>query len=175
MSLFTTWISDWLGTRKDADIDSASLAGEKLARLRRDQAISYSPQLIGRLCGDHQQLLGLYQAVLDMLGQQRYEQIPAALDSFKSKFDAHVLNENLRFYCYVEQKLGGPDLATMKDFRSDMNSIARGVVNFVRKYQAAGVSTANSRVFEEELRLIGALLLQRIQAEEQDLYPLYAP
>jgi len=174
MSLFTTWISDWFAPRKAA-IDDAPLGGEQLARLRREHAISYSPQLIGRLCGDHQQLLGLYQAVLDMLAQQRYEQIPAALGSFKSKFDAHILNENLRFYCYVEQKLGGQDLATMKDFRGDMNGIARGVVNFVRKYQAAGVSTANSRVFEEELRLIGSLLVQRIQAEEQDLYPLYAP
>jgi len=174
MSAFMTWISDWFAPRKAA-IDDAPLGGEQLARLRREHAIGYSPQLIGRLCGDHQQLLGLYQAMLDLLAQQRYEQIPAALGAFKSKFDAHVLHENLRFYCYLEQKLGGQELATMKDFRSNMNRIARGVINFVRKYQAAGVAAANRRVFEEELRLIGTLLLQRIQAEEQDLYPLYAP
>ncbi|HSW14235.1 MAG TPA: hemerythrin domain-containing protein [Solimonas sp.] len=174
MNMFLTWISDWFGPRK-AEAEASHLHGDQLARLRREHSISYSPQLIGRLCADHQQLLGMYQSVLDMLTHKRYSQIAPALGAFKSKFDAHILNENLRFYCYVEQKLQGPDLGTMKEFRSDMNGIARAVVNFVRKYQSAGVSAGNCRGFEEELRQIGAALVQRIQAEEQDLYTLYAP
>lgn len=176
MNLLMNWISDWFGPRKPA-ADEHSLAHGHLAALRREQSINYSPQLIGRLCGDHAALLAMYQSVVDMLQQQRYAQIPAALGSFKSKFDVHILNENLRFYCYLEQKLRAQpaELTTVKEFRREMNVIARGVVNFVRQYQTTGVSAANQQGFADDLRQIGALLVQRIQREEEDLYTLYAP
>ena len=176
MNALMNWLSGWFGARAVAAQDSPLSQG-KLATQRNQQSIHYSPQLIGRLCGDHATLLAVYQSVVDMLAQHQYAQIPATLGTFKTKFDVHLLNENLRFYCYLEQSLKTQpaELAMIRDFRREMNGIARGVVGFVRKYQAAGVSAANRQGFDAELRAVGALLVERIEREEQDLYTLYAP
>lgn len=174
MSFSWNRIADWIGLGEPAETeDLVSAAG--LAEARGESEIRYSPQLISRLHGDHASLIELYQAVVARLAARRFEELPAALGQFKSKFDVHVLNENLRFYCYLEQKLHDrpSDLALIKEFRREMNGIARGVVNFIRKYQAAGVSAENQQTFATELQHVGALLVQRIQREESDLYPLY--
>jgi hypothetical protein len=56
-----------------------------------------------------------------------------------------------------------------------MNSIARAVVNFVKKYRSEGVSGQTVADFLVELRQVGALLLKRIEREEKELYALYRP
>ena len=110
-----------------------------------------------------------------MAVEGRYANIAAALSAFKAKFDLHILEENLHFYCYIEEKLSAraESQALIKTFRSEMNAIARGVVNFIKKYRMAGVRLSNGKEFLTELRQFGALLVQRIGREENDLYTLY--
>ena len=107
----------------------------------------------------------------------RYTALPAALAGFKSRFDLHILNENLHFYCFVEERSTSrpEDQDMIRGFRSEMNAIARAVVNFVKKYRSEGVSAESAPEFLVELRQIGALLLNRIEREEKDLYTLYRP
>lgn len=154
--------------------------GFQKARAKSDQEHSrfnFSWQLINDLRGDHAELLEQYAGIEKLAVEGRYASIPPVLSAFKANFDIHILNENLHFYCYVEQKLSGtPDkLDVIKAFRTEMNGIARGVVNFVKKYNMAGVRPSNGGEFLVELRQVGKLLVQRIQREEQDLYPLYTP
>jgi hypothetical protein len=150
--------------------------GPSLKDIEDDSRIRYSPELIPQLKDDHAGLLRLHGQIEALAMGGRFAEIAPALRTFKSKFDLHTLTENVKFYCYLEENLGRKPgaLRTIREFRREMNTIARGVVNFVRKYQESGVTAANGAGFLTELRAIGALLVQRVQREEHDLYPLYA-
>jgi len=137
---------------------------------------NYSPSLIPGLKGDHGELLKLYTEIERMGVEGRYGPIPAALGTFKAKFDVHLLNENLNFYCYIEERAkNAEDQELIKSFRSEMNAIARGVVNFVKRYRMSGVRAVNAQDFLTELHEVGALLVRRIEREEKELYALYRP
>lgn len=162
----SAWMRHWFSGA--AAGSSTDTAGER---------IRFSAQLIPGLSRDHQDLLALYDEIERMAVDNRCASITAALVGFKSRFDLHVLSENLHFYGYLEQRLDRQAelLATVKRLRAEMNDIARSVTKFVRKYDEAGVRPATVKAFLEELRVVGALLRQRIEREEQDLYPLYRP
>lgn len=162
----------WLTGRTEIAPSVASLKG-----IKEQSRINYSATLVPELKGDHVELLQMYTGVAELLKQARYHEIAASLVAFKAKLDMHLLHENLRFYCYLEEQLiGSPDdVATVRDFRVEMNAIARGVVNFVRQYQTSGVTFANHKTFETDFQKVGALLVSRIEREEQHLYILYRP
>lgn len=174
MSLSWTRIADWIGLGTPA-VDADPITADRLVAARGRQTIGYSPQLISRLHGDHGSLIELFQGLEGLVQTQRLAELPAALASFKSKFDVHVLNENLRFYCYLEQRLEQrpADLALIRQFRREMDAIAREVVDFARRYQDSGVDAGTQQAFANDLRQMGRRLAQRIQREEADLYPLY--
>jgi Hemerythrin HHE cation binding domain len=149
-----------------------------MPKASRDHSrFNFSPGLLPGLKGDHSELIKLHAELVRLAGEARYTAIPAALAAFKSKFDLHILNENLNFYGYVEQKTTGrPDDQDMvRGFRTEMNVIARAVVNVVKKYRSAGVHASTAPDFLVELRQIGALLIKRIEREERELYGLYRP
>jgi hypothetical protein len=144
---------------------------------RDHSRFNFSPGLVASLKGDHAELIKLHADLARLAAEAHYTALPAALAAFKSKFDLHVLNENLHFYCYVEEKTTArPDDQDMiRGFRSEMNAIARAVVNFVKKYRSEGVNAQTAPDFLVEVRQVGALLLKRIEREEKELYVLYRP
>ena len=166
-----SWAQDLLGFGGGDDSAAAAPAALDQARF------GYSPELIGSLTGDHADLLRRYRELEQLAHRGQHATIPMALAGFKNKFDLHVLNENLQFYCHLEQRLArrAGDLARLKGFRLEMNAIARSVVNFVKKYRVEGVRPDNVQAFLIELRGVGLQLVQRLEREEKDLYPLYAP
>jgi hypothetical protein len=169
-----SWAQSWFVSGRSKD-DSGTVPSAKAVQDK--SRFHYSPDLIASLKGDHAELLRLYGEIEKMAIAGRFATIPGALAAFKSKFDVHILNENLHFYCYVEQRLGRrpDDLQLMRDFRTDMNTIARDVVNFVKAYRTYGVRPSTGDEFLAELRAVGALLVQRVEREEKDLYALYQP
>ena len=157
-------VREWFGFGED----------ERPKSVQEYSRLNYSPDLVRGLKGDHAELLKLYAELERMAIEGRYAAIPATLGHFKSKLDMHLLNENLHFYCYVEERAGGEqDRELIRGFRAEMNTIARAVLHFVKTYRQAGVHPANGQTFTAELRQVGAQLLQRIEREEQDLYALY--
>ena len=160
------WVRNWFG------LDD----GTSLKQAQDEFRINHSPTLIGELKGDHAELLNLYGQIEAMATGGELPKLYHALKVFKSKFDLHVLTENVKFYCYIEQRLARrPDaLRVVKEFRREMNHIGRGVVTFVKKWRESGVNADNNAAFLAELRQVGALLVQRVEREERDLYTLYA-
>lgn len=160
----SAWTRHWFG-------DAA------LAEAASRQRIRYSAQLVPGLRHDHGELLALYHEIERLADAGRCATITAALAGFKSRFDMHVLNENLHFYCYLEERLGrqAGALAQLKEARAEMNAIGRAVVQFVHKYDRSGVRPSNVAQFLEDLRAVGRQLRQRIEREEKELYPLYEP
>lgn len=144
---------------------------------RDHSRFNFSPGLIASLKGDHGELLKQHGELTRLAAEGRYTALPAALAAFKSRFDLHVLNENLHFYGFVEEKSQGrtDDQDMIRGFRSEMNAIARAVVNFVKKYRSEGVDARTVAEFLVELRQVGALMLKRIEREEKELYVLYRP
>ncbi|HET7930507.1 MAG TPA: hemerythrin domain-containing protein [Rhodanobacteraceae bacterium] len=137
--------------------------------------VSYDPNLIQSMLNDHAQLGQIFSRVGDAQKAGTYSEIRPLLIQFKSRLEAHVLTENVRFYTYLEQSLAGDpsNAAVMHDFRREMNAIARGVVDFVKKYQACGFAPEQRREFADDYAAVGKLLEQRLDNEETNLYPLY--
>lgn len=139
--------------------------------------IGYDPKLVDSLLHDHSELGRIFAGIGDAQKAGNFTDIRPLLVNFKSRLEAHVLTENVRFYNYLEQSLGSDtnNTAVMHDFRREMNGIARGVVNFVKKYQSSGFTPGEQRQFAEDYAAVGKLLEQRLDSEENNLYPLYQP
>ena len=135
----------------------------------------HSSRLIPSLEGDHAELLRLHAEIERLATAGLFAALPTALAAFRSKFDLHVLNENLHLYGYVEERIAGrpDDRDLVHGFRTEMNAIARAVVNFIKKYRSLGVHAGNAPDFLVELRQIGLLLIKRFEREEKELYGLY--
>ncbi|GAB3382986.1 hemerythrin domain-containing protein [Lysobacter fragariae] len=172
MGLFSNWFK---GKPKENDTRPPSTTLDYLRPPER--SIRYDPELVGTLKDDHQELVSMYGQLGQDVRDGHYQRIPNALLSFKTRLEAHLLIENVRFYVYLEQAMAGDseNMTLIRDFRREMNGIARGVVDFVRRYQQARVTSASCDEFLREYDEVGKLLTMRIQREEGNLYPLYAP
>lgn len=139
--------------------------------------IGYDPKLVDSLLHDHSELGRIFASIGDAQQTGNFDDIRPLLINFKSRLEAHVLTENVRFYNYLQQSLGDdPDnTSVMHDFRREMNGIARGVVDFVKKYQSSGFTPDERRQFAADYAAVGKLLEQRLDSEENNLYPLYQP
>ena len=135
----------------------------------------HSSRLIPSLEGDHAELLRLHAEIERLASEGLFPALPTALAAFRSKFDLHVLNENLHLYGYVEDRIAGrtDDQDLVRGFRTEMNAISRAVVNFIKKYRSLGVHADTVQDFLVELRQIGLLLMKRVEREEKELYALY--
>lgn len=141
-------------------------------------AISYDPKLIDSLHADHMRLGALYERIGKFAEAGEYAEVRALLAHFKSSLQAHILTENVRFYVYLERLLADdPENArTIREFRHDMNNIAREVVRFVKAWQGGDFSASTEcQRFAADYKKIGQLLEQRLDSEENSLYPLYQP
>lgn len=141
------------------------------------RAPSYDSRLIETLKHDHHGLVELFQQIGQVAERGRFQELPALLIAFKTGLESHVIAENVRFYNYVENSLAGDEenLALIRSFRREMNAIARGVVDFVKKYQRVPFNDGVREAFLRDYAVFGGLLSQRIQREEASLYPLYQP
>ena len=172
MGLFSTWFK---GKPQRQDTRPASSTLDYLKPPER--SIRYDPSLVASLKNDHAELVTMYGQLGQDVRDGQFQRIPNALLSFKTRLEAHLLIENVRFYVYLEQSMSGDseNMAIIRDFRREMNGIARGVVEFVRRYQQLRVNSANSHDFIREYDDVGKLLVMRIEREEGNLYPLYVP
>ena len=143
----------------------------------RDRRRHHSATLVPTLEDEHSTLLAQHNEIERLALAGQFAALPAALAAFRSKFDLHVLYENLHFYGYVEQKSAGrpEDQELVRGFRSEMNALAGALANFTRKYRRLGVQADTAQEFLVELRQLGLLLIKRIEREEKELYGLYRP
>lgn len=142
-----------------------------------DTGISYRPNLVDDLKGDHQHLLSLYSSVLESIDKLEYGKISGQLEVFKTDFNAHLGAENIKFYGYLEQQIkeneSDEQYRKIRTFRREMNSIANAVNKFLNSWISTGVDSSSVSAFHEELKGIGAALVKRIESEENNLYPIY--
>lgn len=139
--------------------------------------IAYDAGLVPALKRDHADLVKLYGAIGERAQQGDFQQVPQMLMAFKVHLEGHLIAENVRFYNYVENAMQGDSESTalVRSFRREMNAIARGVVDFVKKYQISTFDQQARDEFLADYKTVYGLLAQRIEREEASLYPLYMP
>lgn len=137
--------------------------------------INYKPELIDSLKNDHQKLFEIYGDLVNYASTNDFLKIPHKLNELKLALQGHVLVENVHFYVYVQEKHKNDLLNSefIKDVRREMNTIAKVVVDFVKKYQMKQFNNEVKVGFLEELTGIGEALTQRVEMEESKLYTLY--
>lgn len=139
--------------------------------------IGYDPKLVDSLLRDHAELGRIFGNIGDAQKSGNFNDIRTLLIQFKTRLEAHVLTENVRFYNYLEQTLAGDanNTGVMHDFRREMNTIARSVIDFVKKYQSSTFTPEDHRQFATDYDTVGKILEHRLDSEENNLYPLYQP
>ena len=154
----------------------AAAAAAALQAAPSGRKVSYDPQLIDQLKHDHGELLQIFGQVGAAHQAREYALVAKHLHAFKLALQGHILSENVRFYAYLQGNLlkDSDEASLMHEFRREMNTIARGVTDFLKEYGGEGrLSTDNHAEFAQNLGEVGALLVQRIEREERNLYPLY--
>lgn len=139
--------------------------------------IGYDAKLITSMLQDHAELGRIFGNIGDAQKAGNFDDIRPLLIQFKTRLEAHVLTENVRFYNYLEQSLAGDatNTGTIHSFRREMNGIARSVVDFVKRYQSSNFTLEERRQFATDYDAVGKVLEQRLDSEENNLYPLYQP
>lgn len=142
------------------------------------RAIAYDPKLVETLHAQHGQLGALFERIGRCAERGDYAKARTLLVRFKTSLQGHILTENVRFYAYLENALSddAENARTIHDFRKEMNQIARQVVSFVDTWQDSDFATTTKRQqFVTHYEDVGKLLEQRLDNEENNLYPLYQP
>lgn len=142
------------------------------------KTIKYRPDLVLELEDDHRHLVQLYLNIGEFFAQRKFPEMKQELKRFKADFNTHIVKENLYFYVYLEQTMGQDDenREIIRDFRREMNHIARLVRKFIVKHIEADFrKMEDNKQFKEDYESIKSALVDRIESEENSLYNLYAP
>lgn len=137
--------------------------------------IHFHPELIGKLSQDHQALLKLFGQTQEAARQGDVALAARQLEAFRVLLQGHLLTENVRLYVYLEHALAADASShqLMRAFRHEMDDIGKAVVDFLGAYRDLARRPDLTPQFLLALDGIGKVLVERIQREEETLYPLY--
>lgn len=182
------FLLDWLFGKHQAKAEaapsSATVPAPEPAHSMEDSesfapgtTIRYSPELVERLVRDHRLMLERFGAIREAAHAGRFDEVVPLLERFRVDLHAHLLVENVRLYVYLEHTLADDPVshALMHEFRHDMDEIGKKVIAFLARYVRLGEDPTLAASFAADLERVGAVLVDRIQREEDTLYPLYAP
>ncbi|OGT89126.1 MAG: hypothetical protein A2286_11600 [Gammaproteobacteria bacterium RIFOXYA12_FULL_61_12] len=137
--------------------------------------IPYHPGLIKQLVSDHRDLLALYKRIEEGRVSADYRRVDSLLEEFAGALRSHLLTENVKLYVYLKHALSNDpeNAALMQQMRSEMMHIGKSVVSFLEKYHKCSWDDPSRKQFAADMAQIGAVLVKRINTEEDTLYPLY--
>lgn len=139
--------------------------------------IAYDEGLIGSFEAEHQHLLKLFGVIKTAAEQNDFKLVQVRLKQFASILRGHLLTENVKLYVYLSKALANDpeNKDIILSFRREMMQIGKVVNQFVTTYDRPLWSLDMREHFLPELLAIGKVLVQRIEREENTLYPLYMP
>ncbi len=140
------------------------------------EGIPYYPNLIEELVHDHQMMAALKKSIRRAFLRQDLKKTEKRLEEFASVFRSYILKENVRMYAYLQQQFTDEkiNIELVKYFRKEMNGVARTVLSFLEKYESLQqLSEEQLNKFLIDLENISKVIHERMQREEEKLYPLY--
>lgn len=139
--------------------------------------IAYYPDLITRFNGCHVSLRKVFGAIKANAMNNRFADAHKSLQSFRRILTDHLLEENIKLYAYLARcMVHDPDnMSLVRDMKAEMAQIGTTVMRFLNSYTKAGITPFNKIQFLRELDDVGAVLVDRMEREEQTLYTIYMP
>lgn len=145
--------------------------------LKRNINIAFHPSLIEELEADHAALLVVYGELGSAVERAQWDQVGPMLIKLRSMLTDHLLKEGVKLYCYLQGVFADDDdvSSLFRHFKTEMGGIGKVAFAFVDRYAAAGAlkTPTAQAAFAEEYATIGKVLVDRIEREEKQLYPLY--
>ena len=137
--------------------------------------VAYDPMLVTSLTQEHRDLLALFESIRQRAELGRHKEIPAQLCRLQASLEAHLLNERLRLFSYLEDALAYQPqvMARVLAFRAEAGRLALAVKQIVEQFSRQRPSSATARDLLAALNRLGETLQRRFEAEDRDLYPLY--
>lgn len=163
------------GDKNQNDVDRSAVQTQ--TAVAPNTQITYDPELIDRLKNQHQELIALYTKIKEADESLDYDVVRSTLTEFKNLFHSHILLENVKLYIYLKHVFAADEdsSAIAMEMRKEMGSIGKVVNQFIQKYTAPVWTDVMKISFADELEIIGAALVDRINMEEESLYTLYYP
>ena len=138
-------------------------------------SIGYDPLLINRLKSDQQRMLELFTQAQLLLTNGDYNGVRRKLGDLRIALQDHLMTASVKFYVYVSRQVAADPARAMliSTHRREMLENSRKLMDFLRTYSGAPLDDKNAALFQTELLVIGAALVQRIEREQTSLFPLY--
>lgn len=137
----------------------------------------YHPELVGNLHDEHQKLYRQAEMLLRLAKKGDYKLVSLLLKMFKSALLAHVHEENLKLYVYLQNKLvkHSQPYMQMRALRKEMDGILIVLLDFFQNYEYIARERELQTTFLGDFQNIVKALSKRISTEENSLYPMYLP
>jgi len=136
----------------------------------------YDNKLVSSLHDDHRQIIKLYNLILTSAKNKDYTNVQCLLVDFATSLAHHLQIEDKQLYGFLKLLAGKKSKLEHKiiaDFSSEMKDIAISVFSSINQSPNIPVNDANVDDFIEEFSEIGLILQDRMQREENILYPIY--
>lgn len=137
--------------------------------------VYYHPHLLEDLLSDHIHLLDLFGKIDTAYKKGDTKLTIETLNSFSNELRAHLLVENTKLYIYLRHSLNDmpKEAQIAREFQQEMRGIGKVLNTFVTRFSCETWSDEEREEFGAQLANIGGILIQRIETEEEVLYPLY--
>lgn len=148
------------------------------SRSAKKPGIAYDQSLIKDLEKGHEILIENFGRTLnDGFERRDFTLLSKQLGEFKVLFQSHLLKENVKLFCYLEQSMKSDptSLLAMRGFRKDINYWSSAVISFCKKHEQPIEVFFEQDSFKSEYQAVGRALIHRVQLVESEMYPLYAP
>ena len=136
----------------------------------------YDPTLIETLEEDHKQLFVLFNQVLDVARNNKFITLQLGLVEFATAFTTHIELEDEKLYGYLTMLASNKSELEQKivsDYSQEMKNISISIFKLLNFSHSSPITKHNVSKFIEDFEKIGELLMDRIEREENILYPIY--
>jgi len=137
----------------------------------------YNPSLINQLKKDHKKIFDIYSELYNIfISNGEYKEIYNKLHKLKVMLSMHIRFEDTLLYSYLNNKYENDSnkLDFIAKADKEMKSISVVALSFIDECSIPELYDKHREKFTEELKMIGDILVDRVEFEEDRLYPLYS-
>ncbi len=138
----------------------------------------HNPSLIYQLKNDHKKLFNIYSELYNLfINDDKHDIVVEKLIQLKVMLDMHISFEDTLLYSYLNSKYRNINdkLSFINNAQKEMENIIKVALKFIDDCSNSELYNEHRDRFKKELKLIGDILVKRVEFEEDRLYPLYVP
>ena len=132
--------------------------------------------LIEALKNDHEEIILLYDKVLNASKNREYMALQSLLVEFATSLTNHIKLEDQKLYGYLKtlaRNKSHVEQRAVANFTSEMKNISISIFSFLSQSPYIPVNENTNDDFIKEFRQMGFILQDRMEHEESILYPIY--